>query len=280
MDCEQALEAISAALDGELSPVERAQLEEHLSVCQSCRALAEDFRVLSAALDAAGAAPPPELAAGVMARIAAEGKVTPISALRRRGARRWLGLAAMLALVICAGGLGLWLRGTDRIMAANQPVAGGAPPPADPGGVSAGQEDLARAYFSTNGFSEPEVCAPAPSSAEGSAAADGESAPQDAQYSIAPGSAQMFVPKSVQEELDSAAPPPDAVITFARLPEGWEGLFPDRASPDAMQVPVEEARAFLRLLEEQGITYKIELSDAAELSGLDENSLYQLLLAE
>lgn len=274
MDCEQALEAISAALDGELSPAGRAQLEEHLSVCPSCRALAEDFRVLSLALEQTEQAPPPELAAGVMARIAAEGKVTPISALRRRGARRWLGLAAMLALVICAGGLGLWLRGTDRIMAANQSVTGGAPPAADPGGVSAGQEDLARSYFSTNGFSEPEACAPAPSSAEGSAAADGESDLQDAQYSIAPGSAQMFVPKSVQERLDgAAAPPPSAVITFARLPEGWEELFPGVASPDAMQVPAEEARAFLQLLEEQGITSEI-------FGSLDENGLCQLLLAE
>lgn len=265
MDCEQALEAISAALDGELPPAGRAQLEEHLSVCPSCRALAEDFRVLSLALEQTEQAPPPELAAGVMARV---NGTTPISAGRRKNPRRWLGLAAMLALVICAGGLGLWLRGTDRIMAANQSVTGGAPP-ADPGGVSAGQEDLARAYFSTNDFSEPEACAPAPSSAEGSAAADGESDPQDASYSIAPGSAQMFVPKSVQEGLDGAA----AVITFARLPEGWEELFPGVASPDAMQVSVEEARAFLQLLEEQGITSEI-------FGSLDENGLCRLLLAE
>lgn len=274
MDCEQALEAISAALDGELSPVERAQLEEHLSVCQSCRALAEDFRVLSAALDAAGAAPPPELATGVMARIAAEGKVTPISALRRRGARRWLGLAAMLALVICAGGLGLWLRGTDRIMAANQSVSGGAPPPADPGGVSAGQEDLARAYFSTNGFSEPAACDPAPSSAEGSAVADGGGDALDKLYGSTPEVEQSVVPIPAPDGLDiPAAPPPAAIITFERLPEGWEELFPGVASPDAMQISAEEARAFLQLLEEQGIT--------SEISGsIDEDGLCQLLLAE
>lgn len=110
MDCEQALEAVSAALDGELSQSAWVELEAHLSVCPQCRALAEDLRALSATLEEAEAVPPPGLSARVMERIAAEDKVVPLPAAHRRsGWRRWAGLAAMAALVVCVGGLGLWL---------------------------------------------------------------------------------------------------------------------------------------------------------------------------
>src|SRR5262245_19008366 len=37
MDCEQALKLISALIDGELAPDEKAQLEEHLKGCADCR---------------------------------------------------------------------------------------------------------------------------------------------------------------------------------------------------------------------------------------------------
>lgn len=111
MDCEQALEAVSAALDGELTAKERVELEAHLSVCPACRALAEDFSLLNAALMENEHAPPQMLAEQVMERIAGENKVVPISSGRRPGQRRWMGLAAALALVVCAGGLGVWQRG-------------------------------------------------------------------------------------------------------------------------------------------------------------------------
>lgn len=110
MDCKQAVEAVSAALDGELTAAEQAALEAHLSVCPACRALAEDLSVLNAALTENEPAPPPELADRVMARIAEENRVVPISARRRPGRRRWMSLAAAAALVMCAGGLGVWLK--------------------------------------------------------------------------------------------------------------------------------------------------------------------------
>lgn len=123
MDCEQVLEAVSAALDGELSPVEEAQLEAHLAVCPECRALAEELSALNAALEEHEPAPPQWLAERVMERIAEQDRVVPISAGRRPGWRRWSGLAAALALMVCAGGIGVWLK-TDR--AATEGV-GGAP---------------------------------------------------------------------------------------------------------------------------------------------------------
>lgn len=144
MDCERALEAISAALDGELSPTERAELEAHLSSCPACRALAEELSVLNAALERSEAAPPQSLAEQVMERIAGENKVVPISAGRRRGWRRWMGVAAALALVVCAGGLGMWLRGgieADNTSGAPMAYSGGYyPQPSSAAGTSEGSE--------------------------------------------------------------------------------------------------------------------------------------------
>ena len=40
--CDQLREQISASLDGELSPFERARVDAHLTVCGACRAYAAD----------------------------------------------------------------------------------------------------------------------------------------------------------------------------------------------------------------------------------------------
>ena len=42
-DCDQALEWISAALDGALTPEEQRGLDGHLAACAECRALAAEF---------------------------------------------------------------------------------------------------------------------------------------------------------------------------------------------------------------------------------------------
>ena len=46
MNCEQALEAISARLDGALSEEENRELETHLASCASCRALLKELTEL------------------------------------------------------------------------------------------------------------------------------------------------------------------------------------------------------------------------------------------
>ena len=45
-DCDQALEWISAALDGALTPEEQRGLDAHLAACAECRALAKELRQL------------------------------------------------------------------------------------------------------------------------------------------------------------------------------------------------------------------------------------------
>ena len=51
MNCEQALEAISARLDGALSEEENRELEAHLASCASCRALLKELTELEEGLE-------------------------------------------------------------------------------------------------------------------------------------------------------------------------------------------------------------------------------------
>lgn len=123
MTCEEALLAISAALDGELSPRERAKLSEHLMQCESCRVLAEDLRVLTDALEGSSREPPTGLAEAVRAAVAAEPPAAHAPNRRRPPYLR--SLAAMLALCVGLGGIGLL---ASRGMGIKDGSAGGAAP--------------------------------------------------------------------------------------------------------------------------------------------------------
>lgn len=304
MNCDEALLAISAALDGELSPAERVRLSEHLVQCDTCRELAEDLRVLTEELERSDREIPQGLAANIRRAVAEEPP-----APKRRRAPYLRAVAAMLVLCVGLGGIGLFASGRMGMKADS---AGGAAPTlveaapearaysysAPPenaedaggcGGPTADGDPAQAPMESAQPYPEGDTSVPMPSSAPvpaGLMIEEGNGSSEETN----PGSEKNGGggPSSDSEENapDSASPPPDAVITFRRLPEGWEELFPGVASIDAMQAPVGEARVFLQLLEEQGITYEIDLSDAAEASGasglsdLDENSLCQLLLAK
>ncbi len=90
-------ELLSAWIDGEVTPEERAAVESHLAGCPACRDLAEDLRALSGAV--ASDEPPPvpeELPARVAWRIRGE------SAAARRGASRWLRVVPLTAAATLA----------------------------------------------------------------------------------------------------------------------------------------------------------------------------------
>ena len=106
MDCERALILISAALDGELSREEQAELEEHLAACPECRALSDDFGVMSVALSDMQAEPPDDLMGRVEAALDQE--AVSVTARPKPRWKAWGSLAAMLALVVCLGGVYLW----------------------------------------------------------------------------------------------------------------------------------------------------------------------------
>lgn len=109
MTCEEALLAISAALDGELPPMERARLSEHLVACESCRELAEDLRVLTDALEDSDREPPAGLAESV--RKAVEEEPQPVPAPKKRRPPYLRSLAAMVALCVGLGAIGLFAAG-------------------------------------------------------------------------------------------------------------------------------------------------------------------------
>lgn len=106
MNCDEALLAISAALDGELSPGERRKLSEHLLECGSCRELAEDLRVLTEELGRSDREAPPGLADAILRAVAEEAQASPTP--KRRRAPYLSAAAAMLALCIGLGGIGLF----------------------------------------------------------------------------------------------------------------------------------------------------------------------------
>lgn len=107
--CDEALERISAALDGALSDGEQAALDEHLSHCPACAAL---FAELTGIRDAAGSleeVPAPDgFAERVMERVRAEsaqeqpGSVTPFPGKKhtRTHWKRWAATAAVFAVVV------------------------------------------------------------------------------------------------------------------------------------------------------------------------------------
>lgn len=296
MACDRYFELLSARLDGALTRDEERELEEHLLNCPGCRAVGAQLSALQAGFGELEEVPAPKgFAQEVMERVRAPEAPKAIPLFRRPQFKALAGLAACLALAV-----GIYSvsrsQGQENMMLKNRSfqhdVLVEEPASSARSGDGSAQESLCgdgdgpQVNASLAGPEDGEVpqiaayAAPSPAQSDTSAGTEG----------IAPevfGSGraedlQKAAPNTAADGLDgTAAPPPDAVIIFERLPEGWEELFPGVASPDAMQAPIEEARAFLQLLEEQGITYEIEISDKIEILGnFDENSLCQLLLAE
>jgi len=96
MTCEEALERISAALDGELSGRERRELDAHLDQCPTCDALFDELAGQSRLLRELECEVPEDLAARIVARLP-RWRATPRF-------WRWTGtVAACLGLAVCLG---------------------------------------------------------------------------------------------------------------------------------------------------------------------------------
>ena len=108
MNCEQALEAISARLDGALSEEENRELETHLASCASCRALLKELTELEEGLETLPVEAPETLAPSVMRTIRAEKAAQAAPAAKksqRRGPHITAWLIAALALLLGATGV-------------------------------------------------------------------------------------------------------------------------------------------------------------------------------
>lgn len=116
-NCEEALERISAELDGALPPEEQTALDEHLRSCAACRALRAELAGLHAALPVLDEIPAPEGFADSVMRAVSESaqepadNVIPFSKKTRRSPwKGWTAAAAAFAVVVLgiAAGNGAW----------------------------------------------------------------------------------------------------------------------------------------------------------------------------
>lgn len=100
MNCEKALEQLSAMLDGELGDAEELALREHLAACPTCQAVFETMRDIDAAIAEAQLEPPAALRENVMREVR--------TGSRRQSKRRVtvavIGTAAAIALILGALG--------------------------------------------------------------------------------------------------------------------------------------------------------------------------------
>lgn len=124
--CDQALELLSARLDGDLTPEEAAGLEEHLSHCPDCRALAADLEELHAAMPGLYQEPPAELKERVMAQIREESAPISLEEVRKRRSgrkvwRSWGAMAAAMAVVFMSA-VAMRFGGDTTGIPENEPV--------------------------------------------------------------------------------------------------------------------------------------------------------------
>lgn len=101
MNCDQALEAISAALDGELSAKERTLLDAHLADCPTCAALFDELAGQSRLLRQLDCQIPEDLTARILSQLPEQ--ITPARRFSPRRWQRWGTVAACAVLVFWAG---------------------------------------------------------------------------------------------------------------------------------------------------------------------------------
>src|SRR5687768_6693625 len=92
MDCESALNLVSARLDGQIAPADADALEKHLTDCTDCQAAEEELRTQHERLRRAFA-PRREAAAALAARVTAEMLSPSAPVLRGEGRGEGLVLA-------------------------------------------------------------------------------------------------------------------------------------------------------------------------------------------
>jgi hypothetical protein len=107
MQCARYRASIQELADGTLGPIRRAELQQHLDECASCRRLADDLRLIADTAGSLGELPVPD---GVWLQIAGrlrqEGRVTAVAPVQT--SHRYVGLLALAATLVIAVG-GAWL---------------------------------------------------------------------------------------------------------------------------------------------------------------------------
>lgn len=195
MACQRCYELISQRLDGELSEGEQQELESHLAVCPSCRALAQQLSGLHEDFSMLEEVPAPEgFAQGVMDRIRMEEKKKVIPLFRRPQFKAVAGLAA--CLVLCAG-----IYGTGQLSLPGEQAAAQITGSAQKENTADGQEEEAQENLSVD-------------------TPTADSMPKMSSYAFADGETQ--VGEATQEEPQEEIPVPRAYNNVSTLPPADE----------------------------------------------------------
>lgn len=257
MRCEEALERLSARLDGELTAQEERELEDHLSVCPACRELAEELSALHLSFEDLEDVPAPEdLAGRVMERVRAlerEKKVVPL--LRRPQVRAVAGLAA--CAVVC---IGLYAASRARDVGWD--------------GVAENFRPDAHYESAPENGTQPAVTEAEPDAPpEEDLAAGAADSLEPVPYAYASMSAPrngVEAKSSTRSESAKGAP---SVLTLSGLPEGWEDVLdpetpcspgPEGGLSTRYHVTSEQWHALAALAEEQGLLLSRAEGDGPE----------------
>lgn len=104
MNCARHRQAIQELLDGALGPIHRAELEAHVAVCASCRALLQDLQQIhGTAATLAELPPPPGVWLQIAGRLRQEGRAVPPPPVVRARSSRTAILAIAAGLVAVVG---------------------------------------------------------------------------------------------------------------------------------------------------------------------------------
>lgn len=235
MDCEQYLDLMSTALDGECSAGERRELDSHLAACPQCAALFKTLSGQSSALRELDCQVPDDLTGRIMANLPEQKKPGKVIHWRR-----WGTVAACLVLVAAVG------FAAPRGMKANNSAA---PMTAD--------SDLRSGNASPNFYGAP---------AEGAdsgpdAAADPGALPETPGYDLAPntvyGQASQHCFFDNQQAIRvsygaTPAAPSALVIGSAEELSGYLALFgPQSYDGDGSALPMEELDALAETYTEE-----------------------------
>jgi hypothetical protein len=142
--CERYRDAIHELVDGTLGPLRRAELEQHLDLCDDCRALADDLLTIRRATDALDQPVPPDRVwLQVAGRLRQEGRIAaaPVAQPRSRHIAI-LALAASLAIAVGASLYVLWPARTPQ-----QQTATGNAQPVDPVQSISQEFELAEQHY-------------------------------------------------------------------------------------------------------------------------------------
>lgn len=262
--CETMEVWLSLRLDGMLEPEEERELEAHLAVCPSCRALARELEAVHTAFPQLEDCPAPEgFARGVMERIGAleEKKPKVVPLFRRPQVRALMGLAACAVLCIGLYRGGMFTQEAD-LAAETENVGAGVD-----AAMYQGAEDRSAAGQDAEAAPMDPASREMPD-ADGTDQA-GDASQKDGLTAVQPQDGgpdtQFQTTAQAPESYVVAGQTVSAVLTLDRLPQGWEDVLggnpqwlTDEAGRTCCILTADQLQQLEDLAQQQGMNASLE----------------------